>query len=375
MAATVFGSDEIIILLGAGASVEAGIPDSNKMVQEIERLVANDSIWSRFKDLYNYVRSSIFYADGLNGIFGENVPFNIERLVNVLNELQEKERHTLYPFVGAWNPKLQETAGAQFEHIQLFQREIICILRNQWIALSERDKAAYYGNLLRFQNEYEFPLRVFSLNYDLCVEETCGYEKIQRGFITGERTWNWRAFEETSEDARPLALYKLHGSADWCFADDGRVLYLDSPSSITDENVAVIFGTSYKLQYIDPFLFLTYELRRWTLDAARVIVCIGYGFNDEHINGILRQALRQDAKRKLLAVVGPGDKPTAKKRIVNQLDVTDSQVEASTNGAKEFLENHLTLDALAELFPVESDLFPEASDTSELDGHQSGNGF
>lgn len=375
MPAMVFRSDEIIILLGAGASVDAGIPDSNEMVQEIERLVANDSTWNCFKDLYNYIRSSIFYADGLNGIFGKNVSFNIERLVNVLNELQEKEHHTLYPFVGAWNPKLQETAGTQFKHIVLFQREIIRILRNQWIALAERDKAAYYGNLLRFQNEYEFPLRVFSLNYDLCVEETCGYKKIQRGFITGERTWNWRAFEETSEDARPLVLYKLHGSADWCFADDGKVLYLDSPSHIADEDAAIIFGTSYKLQYIDPFLFLTYELRRWTLDAARVIVCIGYGFNDEHINGILRQALRQDANRMLLAVVGPGDKLAAEKRIVNQLHVTESQVKVSTYGAKEFLENHLTLDALAGLFPVESDLFPEASDTSELDDHQSGNGF
>ena len=77
------------------------------MVHEIERLVSSDSDeWSCFRDLYLYIRSAIFYADGLDGIFGDNVPFNIERLVNVLDELHKKERHTLYPFVGAWNPKL-----------------------------------------------------------------------------------------------------------------------------------------------------------------------------------------------------------------------------------------------------------------------------
>ena len=107
-------------------------------------------------------------------------------------------------------------------------------------------------------------------------------------------------FDETSEDPLPLLLYKLHGSLDWYFKD-GQVQYSDSTSAIRDDDIALIFGTSYKLQYVDPFLFLAYELRRWTLDAARVVVCVGYGFNDEHINGILGQALRQNCERKLLA--------------------------------------------------------------------------
>ena len=80
--------------------------------------------------------------------------------------------------------------------------------------------------------------------------------------------------------------------------DDGKVTYSDSPTTIDDDDTALIFGTSYKLQYVDPFLFLAYELRRWSLDAARLIVCVGYGFNDDHINGILQQSLRQNRQRK-----------------------------------------------------------------------------
>ncbi len=366
MATTVFKRNEIILLLGAGASVEAGIPDSDNMVREIEKLVSsNDEKWSDFRNLYRYIRSSIFYADGLDGIFGDNVPFNIERLVNVLDELRKKERHTLYPFVGSWNPKLQDVAGDEFENVHTFQSEIIRILRGQWVALPAREKAAYYGGLLRFQREYEYPLRVFSLNYDLCVEEICGRERVQRGF--SERAWDWRLFDETSDDSVPLLLYKLHGSMDWYFDEDGRVTYTDSSSTIKDEEIALIFGTSYKLQYVDPFLFLAYELRRWTLDAARIIVCVGYGFNDDHINGILQQALRQDRTRKLLAVVGPdNDVAVENKRISDQLVAQEDQIIVQACGAKEFLDNALTIATLSELFPDEEDLILELPSSSEV---------
>ena len=365
MATTVFKRDEIILLLGAGASVEAGVPDSNEMVLEIEKLVSHNDNWTCFRDLYRYIRSSIFYADGLDGIFDDAVPFNIERLVNVLDELHKKERHTLYPFVGAWNPKLLDVAGANFECIRKFRSDIIDILRKEWVALPKKESASYYSRLLWFQKEYGYPLRVFSLNYDLCVEETCPRESVQRGF-SDERAWDWRLFDETSDDPAPLMLYKLHGSADWYFDKDGRVTYSDSPSTIKDEEIALIFGTSYKLQYVDPFLFFAYELRRWTLDAARIIVCIGYGFSDDHINGILGQALRQVCKPKLLAVTGPGDECAVKKRIVERLEVQGDQVIVRASGAKEFLEKGLTIDALAELFPPEMDLLPELPDSSNV---------
>ena len=362
MAATVFKRDEIVLLLGAGASVEAGIPDSQKMVGEIEKLVSTETDWKRYQELYRYLRSSIFFADGLQGKFNEDVPFNIERLVNVLDELQKKEGHALYPFVGAWNPKLQEVAGVDFINVQEFRNVIVQTLRDQWVTLSETESASYYRGLLRFQKEYEHPLRVFSLNYDLCVEQTCGSTLVQRGF--SERTWDWRMFDETSEDPKPLLLYKLHGSLDWYFRD-GQVLYTDATQSIKNEDIALIFGTSYKLQYLDPFLFLAYELRRWTLDASKIIVCIGYGFSDDHINGILGQALRQNHERKLLAITGPGNECAAKKVVVASLDVQECQVLVRATRGSEFLEKGLSIATLAKLFPIESDLIPEIRDTTD----------
>lgn len=364
MARTTFKHDELVVLLGAGASVEAGIPDSNEMVRRVEH-ETSEGKWQDYKELYRYLRSSVFYADGLKGITEANVPFNIERLVNVLDELRQKEGHTLYPFVGAWNPKLQDVAGAGFERVQELRERIVSVLREQWVALDESETANYYRGLLRFQKEFGHALRVFSLNYDLCVENSCERGTVQRGFAG--RVWDWRLFDDGPNEETRIFLYKLHGSLDWYFADDGTVSYSDSPSKIADEQVALIFGTSYKLQYIDPFLFLAYELRRWTLDAARLVVAIGYGFMDEHINGILGQALRQDGRRRLLAVVAPQAADRVQDMvefIETQLDAQPGQVHVNPCGARGFLDERLSVAELADLFPEEEDLIEELGDGS-----------
>ena len=361
MGKILFKQNEIIVLLGAGASVDAGVPDSAAMVRQIEELVSSDNgTWRQFRALYHYVRSAIYYAEGIDGTFGDGVLFNIERLVSALDELRKKERHPLYPFVGAWNPKLLEVAGQGFENVHRFRTEIVKILRNNWVELERSETAAYYGGLLRFQREYEYPLRVFSLNYDLCVERICGASCVQRGFE--DRQWDWRLFDETSDDSFPILLYKLHGSIDWKMAD-GRVTFIDAPGTIDEEDLALIFGTVYKLQYVDPFLFLAYELRRWTIAEVRIIVTVGYGFGDEHINGILSQALRQDEERKLLAVLGPGAAEEMRRKSISEvLRVSEGQISVETVGAKKFLSQTLSIDYLAGLFPDEVDLIEEITD-------------
>ena len=361
MPKTSFNSDELVILLGAGASVDAGIPDSNAMVQKVEEETTSGS-WTSYKELYLFLRSSIFYADGIEGITGEDVPYNIERLVNVLDELRKKERHTLYPFVGAWNPKLQDVAGNEFVHVHKLRELIVDELRKKWIALEKKETANYYNGLLQFQEEYGHALKVFSLNYDLCVETTCGYETVQRGFEN--RVWDWRLFDEGPKEETRIFLYKLHGSLDWYFTDEGTVSYKE-PSTISDDQVAMIFGTSYKLQYVDPFLYLAYELRRCTIEAAKLIVAIGYGFRDDHINGILSQALRQDSNRRILAVVAPmgeNERAETEKFIRDQIDANSEQLTVNTSGAKCFLSDQFTIEELSELLPEEEDLFQEIVD-------------
>ena len=56
------GSKDIIILLGAGASAEAGIPVSSRMIGSVEENLRRRDDWSAFGQLYNHVKSAIHFS-------------------------------------------------------------------------------------------------------------------------------------------------------------------------------------------------------------------------------------------------------------------------------------------------------------------------
>jgi len=367
-----FKKDEVLVLLGAGASVDAGIPHSSAMVGEIEKALEGD--WQNFKDLYNYVRSAIFYADGIRGTFSNEVSYNIERLVVSLDELSRREEHPLYPFIGAWNPRLTQVAGTDFSNVSDFKTKILEKLRHEWIEVSNYEQADYFKGLINFQKELNHPLKVFTLNYDLCVEKAYFseyHEYPERGFDK-DRLWSHELLEEVNPAEKNLYLYKLHGSIDWVRDTvTGKLTFSDSTSKISVDEGALIFGTTYKLQYMDPFLFLVYQLRRLSLEA-KLLLCVGYGFGDEHINGILKQALRGGHDKRLVAVTWFGgiqnnnemqiQEQKFREYAAKQLgfeDSTDPRLVIQTSSAKKFLGQELTRDSMANHFPQEESLFED----------------
>jgi SIR2-like protein len=364
-----FKKDEVLVLLGAGASVDAGVPHSADMVSQIEAALERE--WKEYKELYNYVRSAIFYADGIRGTYPNDVAYNIERLVVSLDELARREDHPLYPFVGAWNPRLLQVAGSSFQNVQPFRTEILKKLRHEWIEIQNYDNASYFGGLIRFQKELGYPLRVFTLNYDLCVEKAyqAEYQEFpERGFDKFNRFWSHELLDDTNATDKNLYLYKLHGSIDWV-RDIGsdRLTFSDSTSKIQPDNGQIIFGLTYKLQYVDPFLFLVYELRRLSLEAKLILV-VGYGFADEHINGILSQALRRSPEKKLVAVTWSGGAKSDDEKIREfdslirkQLEITepDERIVVRISKAKKFLGEELSLAEMTRYFPEAESLFDE----------------
>jgi SIR2-like domain len=378
---TVFKRDEVVLLLGAGASVPAHIPASQGMIKEIEKLL--ESSWADYKRLYFFVKSAIQFSDGIHGRFDTDT-FNVEKLVETLDDLRRGDEHPLYPFVGAWVPKLYEVAGSDLQKVTAFREEIVRRLRDDWIQLEYKEHAQYFAHLTRFQRELQEPLRLFTLNYDLCVETALSDVSespsitFERGFDE-QKKWDWRRFEYERGDGPPdIYLYKLHGSIDWTRDENDNLTYRDAVSQINPEDLAIIFGTPAKLQAVDPFLFFAYELRKWTLEEARLIVTIGYGFADDHINGILRQSLKGNHTRKLLAVTFIKDDESAmdmtRKRqneIARKIGIfkedEDDRQQPNTQiivwgcGAKEFLEKKLTVEDLGKLFPAEDTLFDEVT--------------
>jgi hypothetical protein len=350
-------ADSIIFLLGAGASKEAGIPISTMMIDNVENLLNSDYEWKSFKELYYCLKSSILHGFGINGEYNKNL-LNIETLVNTMEELTKSIKHPIYPFVGSWIPRLTELTKNNFEMIEEFRRKIIAQLF-EWMKHEQNEYIEYFKGFLRFQREWKNIVRIFTLNYDLCVEESCSEGNINRGIDNSTHTWNWKNFENEENGEFNIILYKLHGSRDWFRDDSGLVK--ERRNNIENKEAALIFGTAYKLQYLDPFLYLIYEFRRRTLDPkTTAIICIGYSFGDEHINGIIAQSITDNPKRRII-VVSPADENKTRdkqKQITNKLKIAlENNITIIPLGAKEFLQEKLSVQYIENFLPKDEQPF------------------
>lgn len=301
------GSKDIILLLGAGASAEADIPVSGAMIGQVEEALRLREDWQPFNALYNHVKSAIHFSAGLKGKFDNGVQFNIETLVNTLYELERNEEHPLYPFIASWNSRFVSLAGNAFCNVRKLRRLILAALK-KWMCPENVAKANYYRGLIQLQKDLNYPLRTFSLNYDLCVERLRTDDfRIETGFADfgPDHPWDWERFEdmESSNNATPqLVLYKLHGSINWKRKPDTKELFcVEQIESVDEESMDVIFGRDFKLEAADPYLFFAYEFRRFTL-LTKLVVVVGYGFGDAHINKMLTQSIRSDRERRIVVV-------------------------------------------------------------------------
>ena len=356
-----FGEDKIIILLGAGASCDAGMRNSIQMITDIENLLKGE--WANFKDLYNYIQSSHYHLERIKGIEPKMIMFNIENLVGLLNVIINiaDKNIDVYPFIGSWEKELLVVAGQKLELAVSFKAEILGKLKNNWLSPDDfRRKSEYYKKLK--ETGYTMPLRIFSLNYDMCVEENLGIENIERGF-TDEKIWDYRRYEPSQEQEVSYFLYKLHGSLDWKRNPQKQLTYSDSISSIDPLKMEIIFGIQNKLQSYDPYLFYFYSFREACI-RSELIVISGYGFYDKHINDNLISAIQLDPNKRLLINIFEGDgyDPTSyKNKISKQIGIDIQNIFVENLTAKNFFTDKLNLDHFSQLFPEEqdADILPE----------------
>jgi hypothetical protein len=355
-------SRDIIFLLGAGASAEAGIPVSEQMIHLVEQSLNAPAE----RGLYNHVKSAIHFSAGLKGRFGEDVPFNIETLVNTLYELERNEEHPLYPFIAAWNSRFVALAGADFEEVRKFRQRILAALK-KWMCPEDAAKANYYRGLVKLQKQLNYPLHVFSLNYDLCVEGLNQADfRVETGFedFGPNHSWNWERLVdmETGNNVAPqLVLYKLHGSINWKrHADTKELFSVAQIESVDADRMELIFGREFKLEAADPYLFFAYKFRDLSLET-KLIVTLGYGFGDSHINKMLTQSLRNDAGRRLLVIqrCQEADRETKREEVMKSLELSANrrdQIFVHAGSAKEFLESENLAALLISQIPPTTDV-------------------
>jgi hypothetical protein len=351
-----FGRNKIIILLGAGASCDAGIKNSLQIINEIEQKLDQD--WSKFKDLYNYIQSSHFHLERIKGITAREINFNIENLVALLDiiiKISKKELE-VYPFVGSWEKELISVTGLHFEKSQEFKNEILHNLRNKWLSPFNFKTSSSYFKKLK-ETGYTHPLKIFSLNYDMCIEENLVADGItlEKGF-NDDRIWDYRRFDLNGDACSDFYLYKLHGSLDWVRDDEKRLTYVDLIQATNPLQMEIIFGVQNKLQSYDPYIYYFYSFREACFDAELIVVS-GYGFMDKHINDNLINACRLDRAKKILVNLYDRNitEEASKKNIAEKIQIDESRIIIQNLPAKDFFNQHLNIDYFASLFPQENE--------------------
>lgn len=235
-----------------------------------------------------------------------------------------------------------KVAGDDFEKVSSLDKKI----REQlfkWINIRNYDASIYFGYFNELANEIGCALRVFSLNYDLCVENALERKgvSIELGF-NENRHWEATRFDSNQNADTRVYLYKLHGSIDWIRdKDKGRnLMKCDSPQ----DSPELIFGTTAKLSSIDPYLFYVHEFRKYSLqEPLRLIVTIGYSFSDDYINELISQAINRNEFAKILTVTPSAKNPEEINRISKLLAIDESRIIAEGSAAKDFFNEKMNL--------------------------------
>ena len=270
---------DVVFLLGAGASVDAGVPDTYSFVKEFKNSISDE----RDKTTIDKI------IDTLKRWKGSEI--DVELLLDTLTKLDTREKEPLLKFY--------EKVEDRFILKDYSEKRLIIKALKDFIKakaiIKDEMKIKYLEPFLGFIEEFR-PLDIVSLNYDTCIEQFCNVNKLnyQDGFAID---WNPKIFEEENTDIR---LYKLHGSIIWYHSSRGG--YIKLPVMTNESSIELITGETaeslmlypmQKLDYAEPLFELLLKMKhRLESTGCKFLIVVGYSFRDDHILRILWDAAR-----------------------------------------------------------------------------------
>jgi hypothetical protein len=97
-----------MLLLGAGASMEADVPDTYGMTSKIADLLRQDPRLERHAHVIAFVIGGLLFQQGIKGEDPLEASVNVEELFNAVQLLAERNSLEAAPFVGSWHAMVQE---------------------------------------------------------------------------------------------------------------------------------------------------------------------------------------------------------------------------------------------------------------------------
>lgn len=166
-------------------------------------------------------------------------------------------------------------------------------------------------------------IQLYTTNYDTLFEQAAqrlNYTIIDGFSFSYPRVFNGSNFDKDivyrkhtrvkQEDSfvpGVFQLFKLHGSIDWEKSSDGRILQKEHV-----ERPCIIYPASekYESSYEQPYFEMMANLQHTLREEGTFLIIAGFGFQDKHIQNIIREATSQNHNFHLL-IVCYGQHPTA----------------------------------------------------------------
>jgi len=333
------------VLLGAGASVDAGIPQTTEMTKRIVEVVASQphAYYERsVPTALNYVVATLNARETLRGR-GSFDTVDVERVFSAIELLGNREDLDLSAFVGSWTsdilqidratdlPSLAGTLRTELLNLNhpnerqiadtlkrfiektvgatsgpIFRETLAAMTRalETILAIDSPESVSYLRPVADFAASQPGGLMVATLNYDLAVETMC--QSVGSPYTTGIEAWaangTW-SFPETG-----INLLKLHGSINWrlSFPTTSGPGFMPGRRITEGEDFergdrpAIVFGQT-KLRPDGPFIELLLEFSRG-LDQVDHLIVVGYSFRDEHVNEQIKQWVNANQERNLTVI-------------------------------------------------------------------------
>lgn len=337
----------MIILLGAGASIPAGLPSSSELTDKILNAVdfyrhsigsyyplsgqVWDDVWSMqifergdipriLTSLLDYLRNSgkddPSYED-LFDLVSSDFELYGESPIRSYN-LTSCPRSELYQHIASVPFKKQlpvypdtpeEWTKKKIEESELFIKSIV---------YHELSRPIISDSTLSFilelaQQKDQRPLTIATLNHDTIVEQVfqASNRSLFDGFQKTDMLCPFVGWQET-RIASNTRLIKLHGSINWWHRREGEKITLHRMDTIGEEDrgnfssLALFVTGSLAKQGVTNrtgFKEMFDEFKR-SLDCNDTLFVCGYSFRDEHVNDYIENWMRS-SRQNILTVFDP----------------------------------------------------------------------
>ena len=295
-----------VIVLGSGASIPFGLPSMTDLAQyliesrpEETHDHQDDELWSRFV-----------------------TELRTQDLESALVNIQMSDRLSDHIVDTTWQ-HIGEADEKAFDDM--------IISRNQ------SPLARLYSYLF---NSTHRTLSVVTTNYDRLAEYAadhagyCHYTGFTYGYFRQRQIDPPISFIQGRHPARTINIWKVHGCLDWFKSTDDQIVALASARSIPrDFRPAIVTpgSSKYAQALMEPFRSVISGADD-ALMRASAYLCIGFGFNDSHIQPRLLERWRQG--KALLIILTKTLSESAKRMLEESNGQKFLALEESLNGTR-----------------------------------------